>query len=207
MTGMCRIDINKNVEDLQKEGVMSFKNVGRLFLFVFILFIVILCQSQTGQTFQMRWDIGDIEEWVIPDSIKAAYPEDPEKKDWNDLQRDLLFAINKLDSDMEHYSNKPYQVAKILAQQKVWLEKADGKIVSGIGPLQHYLATELAGQRIRIKSIPQIEWFHFPEEKVDIYATVTFGYEIQTSKAGGNPQPLDPPGSGEYQHRKICTWY
>ncbi|UCE40344.1 MAG: hypothetical protein JSV17_12890 [Candidatus Aminicenantes bacterium] len=201
------MEINRNFEDLHKEGLMKFRNLSRLFILVFILGFAILCQSDNTNTNQMRWEIGDIGNWVIPDSIKAAYPEDPEKKDWQDLQRDLLFAINKLDSDIEHYRNKPFQIAKVLAKQRVWLKKADGNVVSGIGPLRNYLATELAGQRISIKSIPQIEWFHFPGEDVDIYATVTFDYEIQTSKPGGNPQTLDPPGSGDYGHRKICTWY
>lgn len=186
---------------------MNLKNVGRFVLFVFILCFVILCQSQTTPALEMRWDIGDIKEWVIPDSIKTAYPTHSEKKDWKDLQRDLLFAINKLDSDMEHYSNKPFQVTKALANQKVWLQKVDGKVVSGIGPLNNYLAKELKKERIRIKSISKIEWFHFKEDDVDIFATVSFEYEILSTDRGGDNQTLDPPGEGEYGHRKICTWY
>jgi hypothetical protein len=195
-------------KDLQKEGFMNLKNLGRLFVFVFVLFFVSLCQSETTPAEQARWEIDDID-WVIPQSIKDAYPLDPVEKDWQDLQRDLLAEINRLNSDIEHYKNKPFQVAKVLARQRVWLKKIDEKVVSGIGPIRGYLATELAGQsqRIGIESIPKIEWFHFPEDKEDIFAEVSFKYKILSTNTKSDHQTLDPEGGGEYGHRKICTWF
>jgi hypothetical protein len=197
-------------DTLRMEGIMNFKNLGRVFILVSILCFVFMCQSQSTEPSQMKWSVDDVEEWVIPDSIKYAYPEGKEEKDWKDLQRDLLWVINKMDADIEHYSykRKSLQLALALAEHGVWFSKVDGSVISGLGAIKKFFDGQFNEEKIfEIQSIKKIEWFHMPNRDDDISATVTFSYMTGSIKSGGDLQAIDPEGGGEYRHRKVCTWY
>ncbi len=91
---------------------MKFKALAWLFNFGFFLCIVVLGQG---------WS----QDWVIPPSVKIKYPEKTEKKDWQDLQRDLQNILSNFKNGVENQyfqpdrkRAKPIAIAQMLENYK-----------------------------------------------------------------------------------------
>ena len=190
---------------------MSFRNVGRIFLFVFILCFVSLslCWSQ-GPT------------WNIPDSVKIKYPEKTTKKDWMDLQRDLqhIFENFKNDIEEEYFQGnrrryKPDAISQMLVNKnavivhggEVYTTKEKfGDLLRKYDPRQYQITITWRNEESSWIFIGGIE----KVDQIDIISFTKFdiGFTHRSKESGDNGQPGDVflCETTSY-HRKITTWF
>jgi len=188
---------------------MKSKNVARLFIFVFFLCFVFLCQG---------WS----QEWKIPRSIiEVKYPETeiPDDNDWKDLKKDLNHRANKFKDDIKdrYHQRKWKAIAKKLKNHNVTVLFRDNGDVIKSELFKRFFEENGPDYKINITFVDVGgTWVDFEgtmgEIKFDIIAsikfTIVFTPNIPTSSDSGSPpDPFTLEGDTTSFHRRICTWF
>ncbi len=187
---------------------MKSKNVARLFIFVFFLCFVFLCQGLS-------------KDWKIPKKIKEIkYKPSEEKKDWLDLETDLNHSCKKFEIDIEtRYFTSEKKKKKVIAQMLVnydaVLVKEDGKTLTSFDDFVDFFKDYDPENYTIDVDISGGAWIDFDGTargvEFDIIAliefTIVFTSIAPISSDYGSPPPVSIAGEMTSFHRRICTWF
>jgi hypothetical protein len=186
-------------KDLQKEGVMNFKNVGRVTIFVFVLGFVFM-------------SLGWSQTWNIPDYIKLKYPDShPQKIDIEDLKKGLEFkveqiekAVNRLFDGSSQGNRKFDAIGEILVGYGAVINHETSNPFSDVEAISNFFKGHNSFDRVDLE-LDEVTLFAPGKmvDDVDILAIVELNFTFSNVN---NQEKLDPPGVITLYHRKICTW-
>jgi hypothetical protein len=182
---------------MQREGIMKFKNLSLVFVFVFFASLMVFCLCRQAE--DVKPDRSYTFEWHIPASIQDRYPDLIFK---TDLEKKFTGLMTNVSGN--HQMNAHGQNGTLLASYHAVFYTDKGTI-SGPGRINKHFSDN-AGHSFVVEEEVEVTCFDMErpgaegDDAIDFVIVVRFDHSF-----GNSGQGQDPPGEVIYFHRKICT--
>jgi hypothetical protein len=181
---------------------MNLKNLGRLFVFVFVL-----CFLFSSLGWSQTWD--------IPKRIKAKHKEGTADMSWKDLRKDLNHRRDGFKTSIERFfsEGKHTAIAKKLVNHDVVLFIGETEY-NTFSQFEEYFEDKNESYTIAL-TLGNGKWVYYDGSvngvEVDIIAASEFTIVLTpippASSDSGLQDPIEIDGEMTSFHRKICVWF